>query len=252
MSKVKYFFFALLFLPLLLLPIHAEAHEDNVTIVDDAGLLSPWAENDLETYLTSLDSSINYLVVTSKIEDFKNSDLLLEDYYLSYFSGTSDGVAFIIDMSKREIYLQGYGSIRFKLTSGDCLDITDNTYRYASQGDYHKCIYNTMVQANAVINNSFVVRPMRIIVSLLIALILSFMSCFMWAIKDRKHLRIAGLSDSILAPNMAITTNTIITKRSQVSRSSDSSSGGSSRGGCGGCGGGGSSRSSHSGGGHSF
>ena len=178
LKKMQIFVFAIAFV-LLLAPLNVEASNDNVCVVDDANLLTDEEISDLEDYLDSLNSDVNYLAVTSDTSDYgKNADARLESYYTSIFAGESDGVAFIIDMYDREIVLAGYGDIDGKISNADALDISDNTYTYASKQEYYNCFYKAFYQADAIINKGFILRPMRIIVSFLIAIIIGFLFNF--------------------------------------------------------------------------
>lgn len=237
---------AVILVSLVIFPITANAQSSNVSVIDDADLLTDSEESDIADYLDRLDESINYIVVTSN-QIGSSADSILEDYYRSQYSSTSDGVAFIVDMFHREIYMQGYGDLRSKLTSGDCTDITDNVYTYASNGNYYLCIMKAMSQADTVINEGFIVRPMRIIVSALISIIIGFLIVFYWAMYSRKKRSPVEKSrQALLFGAGAVATASIY----QTKRYARSSGGGGYHGGGGGGhhGGGG----GHSGGGHSF
>ncbi len=180
--------FAVIFGLLLLSPISASAADYNVKIVDDANILSNQEVDDLTDYLESLDNNINYLVVTSYDRNMGGSALeKLDNYYKREFDAYQDGIAFIIDMDTRRIEMQGRNNYEKRITAGDCYDITDNVYSYASNEDYYGCIYQAFRQANLVANYKNIIRPMRFIVSFFIAVILGFLLNFFKAMYDRSH-----------------------------------------------------------------
>ncbi|MBR4706575.1 MAG: TPM domain-containing protein [Pseudobutyrivibrio sp.] len=188
--------FALVFI----FPLTAAAVSSNVKIVDDAGILTNEETEELEEYLEALDGAMNYLVVTCDDRAMGSSALeKLDNYYRQEFDDNEDGIAFIVDMDTRRIELQGRNKLQYSLDSGDCTDITDNVYSYASDGDYYNCIYHAFRQADLVANYKFVLRPMRIIVSLLIAIIIGFLGTFLKAMADRsKENEIKGAPEMIL------------------------------------------------------
>lgn len=188
--------FALVFI----FPLSVSAATDNVKIVDDAGILTNEETENLKEYLETLDGSINYLVVTTDDREKGDSALTkLDNYYRQEFDAYEDGIAFIVDMDTRRIEIQGRNSLQYSLDSGDCTDITDNVYRYASDGDYYNCIYHAFREADLVANYEFVFRPMRIIVSLLIAIIIGFLGTFLKAMADRsKENEIKGVPEMFL------------------------------------------------------
>lgn len=256
-TKIK-FLIATVALALLFSPITVSAKNDNVYIVDDANLLSTEEYNRLEEYLDSLNPDLKYVAVTtSSGENGYNPDSRLEYYYTSKYSNYDDGIAFIIDMYDREIYMSGYGDMAKKLSSGDAYDITDNVYTYASDGDYYNCIYRAFYQANTEVNEGLIIRPMRIIVALLISIILGFLGTFIFAIVQRADMKPSiDSSDLIFMAGASLVGSAAVYDSRRVRRQSSSSghSGGGFSGGGGGFsgGGGGHSGGGHSGGGHSF
>lgn len=249
----KYLFFTLgLALALMFRPITAEASADNVRIYDDASLLTDQEEQELATYLQSLNDDVNYVVVTTDSNEHgSNQDSRLQYYYeLEYFEA-DPGVAFLIDMYDREIYVSGYGNVRKLIKNADALDITDNVYRYASKGDYYTCILKAFEQANALVSGGHILRPMRYIAALLLSIVLGFFFTFLWAITERSKIDTKVAKSEILMTGAAIAGTAVIYDTTKVRKSSDSGSsgghsGGFSGGGFSGGGGG------HSGGGHSF
>lgn len=257
MRKIRIVLYA--FLACLLISTKAYAADKNVIIYDDAELLSSDEYIQLEKYLKTLDSSINYLVVTTSSHDYGDSeDEILYTYYDESFGEKSDGIAFIVDMYDRRIHLSGYGEIQYKIKDADSIDITDNVYRYASKGDYYNCILHVFEQADTLVHEGAILRPMRFAVTFLVSIILGFLLAFFVAIKDRKALiKNTGEMEMLLAGASFVGGATIYDSK-KVLRHESNSSGGFSSGSGGSFSGGGGGFSSggggggHSGGGHSF
>jgi len=230
------------------IPFNVKAQASNVSIIDDADLLSSSEESELEEYLESLDDSINYVAVTtSSSETGYNTDSRLEHYYGLNYSTYEDGIAFIIDMVDRKVYMSGYGDIQDKLTSADATDITDNVYSYASDQDYYECMVNAFIQADTLVNKGFIARPMRIIVTGMLSVILGFLGCFYYGMSARTgNKKAVDKATSVLMPVGAMTAASAVYKTRKVRHVESSSDGGGGFSGGGGGGGG------HSGGGHSF
>ena len=252
----RIYYILVCFIACFLFSISVDAKESNIYIADEAGLLSEDEINDLEEYFETLNSDFNYVAVTVDHHEHYgiDSDEVLEDYYNTYYDDTQSGLAFIIDMYSRRIILSAYGDLRFVLRASDEQDVTDNVYKYASKEDYYDCIYHAFSQAYTICNDGFVLRPMRIIVTVLISLILGFMIPFLRAMKQRNRLRISKEEREIVMAGAGVVAAAQVydsVKRHidrAISSSGHSSSGGSyhhssyS---------GGSSHSSHSGGGFS-
>ncbi|SFR66956.1 uncharacterized protein SAMN04487829_0973 [Pseudobutyrivibrio sp. NOR37] len=239
------------------MPLSVRAASDNVSIQDDANLLSESEEQELYNYLSSLDDGINYIAVTAEDSNFNDTDSTLEYYYSNTFSKYEDGIAFIIDMYHREVYIQGYGDVQKQLRSDDCTDITDNIYRYASRQEYFDCIKMAFTQADTIVNKGFILRPMRFIVSFLISIILGYFFVFRRAMRQRaKFAPYGDIASTVVTVGAPIAGTVMVYDTIRRHRSSDSggSSGGFGGGGFSGGGGGfsGGGGGGHSGGGHSF
>ena len=266
MRKIIKGLLALSVFSLLIFPINAKAAADNVYLVDDAQLLDPSEEAEITEYLGTLKDNKNYVVVTNETSFYGSSvDDILAQYYTQKYSKYSDGIAFIIDMSNREIYIEGFGEVQKKISDADCLDITDNAYRYASKGQYAKCIMTAMNQADTLVDGGFILRPMRIIAALLLSILLGFLGTFYMAMMERSKVDFGSsdVASNLLVTGAAIAGTAVIydTQRIHRPQSSGSSGSGFSGGGGGGFSGGGgggfsgggfSGGGGHSGGGHSF
>ena len=252
----KLYYFLICFIMLFAISYSAKAAASNVYIADDAKLLTEDERDDLQKYLESLDGNLNYVAVTTEENDFgRSTDEILESYYNNKYDDTQAGIAFIIDMYHREIILSGYGDTRFLLKKSDEQDVTDNVYRYAMNGEYYDCMLNAFEQADVIVNDGFVLRPMRIIVTALISLIIGFLTPFFIAMRKRSKLSLDTEEREIIMTGAGVIATATVydTAKRHIARAVESS--GSSY--SGGYSGGHSSShssgsfSSHSSGGHS-
>ncbi|WP_458458598.1 TPM domain-containing protein, partial [Pseudobutyrivibrio sp.] len=187
----------------------------------------------------------------------QDEDSILFDFYTDNYNSREDGVAFLIDMYHRELYLSGYGKAQYEIKNADAYDITDNVYRYASKGDYYNCILHVFEQADTLVHQGAILRPMRFAVTFLVSIILGFLLAFFVATKDRKALiKNTGQMEMLLAGASFVGGATIYDSKRVLRHESNSSGGFSSGGGSSSGGGGGFSSGGggggHSGGGHSF
>lgn len=243
-----------------LLPTSVFAAGGNVFIYDGAGLLSDSEEQELYNQLSGYPSDRNYMIVTESDYMSGSSDMHREMnacYYEKY--GDSDGVAFLINMSDRQLYSGGFGKCRDEYTSGDARDVTDNVYRYASNGNYYRCLSEALAQIDQVVSNGFILRPMRYAIAILLGIFFGFFIMFIVMVSSRKNRKVAPVipSDIGMTRFRTATFNGMVnpvflnvvmhrTRRQSSSSSGGSSGGGSSGGGFSGGGGG------SSGGGHGF
>ena len=257
MREIKKILLGIVAVVLLLSPIKAEAASDNIYITDDAYLMTDEEVQEIEAYLETLNPETNYVVATSDNDEYGNDpDSKLEHYYTTLYSNYDDGVAFIIDMENREIYISGYGKYQKSISNADALDITDNIYTYASKGDYCTCIIKAFQQADALTNKGFILRPMRVIVALLLSIVIGFLLTFFIAMEERASAKAAFKDSSamVIMAGASIVGSAAVYDTKRVRRVSESSGGGHSGGGFSGGGGGfsGGGGGGHSGGGHSF
>lgn len=248
-NTIKIMFAALIIT--MFLPVTANA-ADNVTIKDGAELLSKSEEADLEKQLSSYNTDKNYLIVTENDYESGYSSMHSEmDFqYNNIYSANEDGIAFIINMKDRQLYMGGFGKCSHELRSGDAVDITDNVYRYAKDGDYYSCLSRAFSEADTILNNGAIFRPLRYIVSILFGFLFGFLIMFFVVIISRTTNRSkTGQPDKISAAviSSAVITGAItgglinktVTKHYSSSSSSSSGGGGASSGGGGGSSGGG-------------
>ena len=160
-------------------------------------------------------------------------------------------------MYNREIRIQSSGTLYKTINNHVADSITDNIYRYASNGDFGKTATMAFRQMNAKMEGRFVETPMRWISNLFLAAALALLLNFLWLITGKRNeTAAAGAILAAMAPDFIIAQrrkDLISQNKLYVPRSSGSS-GGSSGGGGGFSGGGFSGGGGHSsgGGGHRF
>lgn len=123
-------------------------------------------------------ASYKTLVVTTK-EDTDDMHAQAESFYEQIFGNkSSSGICLIINMKKRQVYLAAFGGAKDKLNSADNRDVTDNIYRYLSNGAYAKGTIAALNQCKDIIDRRFVSRPLRMIEALLLGILLGFLAMF--------------------------------------------------------------------------
>ena len=222
-----------------------KAYKYQVVIADNADLLTPEEENRLYDQIVPL-SEFGNIVFASTREGIQSTQSYAQDYYHSRF-GSDSGTLFLIDMGTREIYIFSDGNNYNIITSNKAYIITDNVYRYATNGDYYLCASEAFEQIGLLLNGHKIAEPMRYISNTFIALsIAAFINFFIVMNKSR----LKKSSEKEIIRNCKVKfdigeINVAKTGTKKVYRPPSSSSGGSS-------GGGGGGGSSGGGGGHGF
>ena len=182
-------------------------------------------------------------------ENYSESTAKYSSRMYSALVGSESGTLCVSDMGQRELYIKSNGAISRTVSNAYSNTISDNIYRYASEGDYYTCASKAFAQVYTLLSGGKIAQPMRYISAALLALILGLMINYL-IVRTVSKPRKAGAGEIIDAADVdfrlrdpaAHHINT--TKVYSPVRSSHS--GGGSRGGGGGFSGGG------SGGGHRF
>ncbi len=223
-----------------------------VFVEDEAGLLPDYELLEVLEAMKEITRYGNAAFVT--VEENRDST---EDFARSYYRerfGTDSGTVLVIDMENRMIWIHSDGAVYDVVTTDYANTVTDNVYRYASDGDYGACAKEAFRQINALLKGRRIAQPMKYISNALLAMILALLANFGLVIGFTR-LRKPGMKEVLSGihrnfrytkPNAVHTCQTKIYSPSSSGSDSGSSSGGSSGGG----GGGGSS--SGGGGGHRF
>lgn len=94
--------------------------------------------------------------------------------YNSLF-GTDSGAVLVIDMGNRILFIKNNGAISKIVTNAYSNTITDNIYRYASNGDFYTTASTCYKQIYTLMEGGKIAQPMRIISAALLALILGLL-----------------------------------------------------------------------------
>ena len=227
--------------------MYNNAYSDNeykYIIEDDADLLSESQRAILIDEMAPLSKYGNIIFKTIN-ENNSTTKSYASNYYHNNF-GTESGTVFLIDMDNREIYIFSDGNNYTYITSDKAYSITDNVYRYASDGNYYECARKAFSQIKDVLEGRKISEPMRYISNAFIAITLaSFINFFIVMF----HSKIKTSKDKEIISNCKINfeigeigAHKTGTKRVYSPQSDGGSSGG----------GGGGGGSSGGGGGHGF
>lgn len=223
-----------------------------IIIEDDAGLLNNEEEQDLAALMQEITTYGNVAFKTIDTNN-RGTESYARQYYHDQF-GTASGTLFLIDMDNRNIWIHSDGAVYKTITKSYADTITDNVYRYASDGNYYDCASHTYEQILTLLKGNKIAQPMKYISNALLAVILALLlnyglvSFFARMKKPgRKELLSNGRNYFHYTQPRAFF---VRESRTYNPTSSDSSSSGSSGGSSGG--GGGGSSNSGGGGGHSF
>ena len=167
----------------LLLPVTTFAldYRDETTgyyciIEDDADLLTDAEE---ERLLELMKEGLAYghmMFKTINYDTGKTTQQYNEDLYYSIF-GNQSGTLFIIDMYRREMFISSDGENGDIITVAKANVITDNNYRYASDGEYYECAAGVFEQVIAVLNGERINEPMKYISNAILAVLLGLIVC---------------------------------------------------------------------------
>jgi uncharacterized protein len=218
-------------------------------IEDQADLLTEDEEEDLAELLCDVTDYCNAAFVTISSNPYYNTQRFAESYSNDAFPHSS-AVVFVVDMDNRYLYMDSSGTAQNRITSAYADTITDNVYRYASDGDYYTCAYKAFSQVGTLMRGQRIAQPMKYISNALLAIVLAMLINFVIVkAKSQKHKATANELLSGIYSNFQIhDAKAVFTHQTKTysPRSSDSGGGGGGSSGGGGGGGG------HSGGGHSF
>jgi uncharacterized protein len=118
-----------------------EASAETMYVYDQADLLTEKEEEKLQDYAEIMKEvwEMNFLIVTTDDAQGKSSMEYADDFYDAHFPEESeiDGMAYLIDMDNREIYLSTSGiAIRY-LTDDRIEKVLDEAFACVAEGDYY-------------------------------------------------------------------------------------------------------------------
>lgn len=214
-------------------------------IEDDANLLDEQEKKDLLEEIKPLTQYGNIIFKSINDNPSYSTKRYAENYYHENFN-TESGTVFLIDMDNRYIYIFSDGKNYNAITSYKAEIITDNIYKYATNGEYYECASEAYSQINSLLKGEKIAEPMRYICNIIFSISISFILVYLYIMSKSKIKKASykqvmknAKSNIVIGNITAIQTGT-----HKVYNPPSSSSGGGSSGGGGG--------SSGGGGGHSF
>ncbi len=213
-----------------------------IVIDDMADLFTDEQEKILNTQLQDILPYGNAGIVTRGSHSYGSTDDMAQNLYYYYF-GSESGTLFAIDMQNRNIYIYSDGEIYKTITKTRANEITDDTYMYATKGDYYLCASEVFSRIATLLQGGRIFSPMKYVAYFLIAFGLAMMICIVIVIiqrrlpklmKDKRGDEIDGIDT-----NLPLTVRSIFLKDKVTTRSSGGSGGGHGGGGGGHGGGGG-------------
>lgn len=140
---------------------------------DDAQLLDEEEEQELAAQMQDITAYGNVIFKTTDSGVWDTASYAGE-YYREKI-GTDSGMLLLIDMENRMIWIHCDGAVYQVITKSYADTITDNVYRYASDGDYYKCAAQAYGQALALLEGNRIAQPMKYISNALLAVILALL-----------------------------------------------------------------------------
>lgn len=223
-----------------------------VFLQDDAQLLAEEEKRELASLMADITAYGNV--------SFKSADSGVWDtasYAGEYYRetiGTDSGMLLLIDMDNRMIWIHCDGAVYEVITKSYANTITDNVYRYASDGDYYECAAQAFGQALTLLEGNRIAQPMKYIsnalLAVILALLLNYGLVFIFTrIKKPGRGELLGNAGNYFRYTEP---QAFFVRETRTYNPISSGSGGSSSGSSGSSGGGSSGGSSGGGGGHRF
>jgi len=226
-------------------------------IEDSADLLTDSDEQELyEVMKDGLEYGNMVFITIDDAIGYDSSDYVEMLYQTSDRLRGTDAVIYMIDMDNRLLWITGYGELSSTISPDYANLITDNIYKYASDGDYARCANEGYRQIIRRVGGSRISGTLRTVGNFCIALIIAAVLCFLFAYIGSAS-RKTDSYDILENINKQVNLNNPTVVHSRTNKIYDppsSGSSGGSRGGGGfsGGGGGGGGGFSGGGGGHGF
>lgn len=211
---------------------------------DDAELLTDEEEEYLLYDMMPI-TEFGHVVFSSDYQDEMNTDYWAEEVLRLVCDPGESGTIFEIDMTNREIFIYSDGEIHKTVTKSFAYTITDNVYRFATEGRYYDCASEAFSQIYSVLGGGSIAQPMKHINNALLAVAFGILLNFI-ILNIKKKRNNKNAAKEAIVFNGSITALSVIPGQLiKVYRPKSSSSGGRS-------GGGGGGGRSGGGGGHRF
>lgn len=153
-------------------------------LLDESDLLSSFEEEEVKEAMIPLTEYGNIAFISGEGSYSASSTArnLLEE---AFPSGSAS--ILLIDMGNREIRIQSAGTLYKTINSQVADSITDNIYRYASNGDFGKTAVMAFRQMNAKMEGRFVETPMRWISNFFLAGALALLLNFLLLVSGKQN-----------------------------------------------------------------
>lgn len=161
-------------------------------LVDDANLLSDSDKSSILSRMTSLTEYGNIIVKTANYNTYRSSLKFAEEYYYEKFPNGDNGSIILIDMHYREIAIYSTEPNHKIITDSKAYSITDNIYKYASDGDYYNCIFYALEDMQKLLEGYKILEPMRYTSNALIAITLSLLLNFLFVLSSTRVGRVSS------------------------------------------------------------
>lgn len=106
------------------------------------------------------------------------------EYYLNDEKdcyGGSSGTVLLDDTINRRLEIFSNGIIHEYITNGKAVSITDNVYKYASNGEYYNCASEAFYEMATLLYGGRIAEPMKYVSNFFFAIIISLTICFILA-----------------------------------------------------------------------
>lgn len=210
-------------------------------IDDRSDLLSESEEEQVFEYLEKCSEYGNAGFFS--VNDYASDpDYYSKNLYHSIF-GTASGTILVINMNIRQISVFSDGDNFNKVTTAKATSIVSNTYMYAHNEDYYRCVLNSFKQIYSLLSGKTIFEPMKMMSNAFIAITVAAFACYIYVLststikKAKGNALFNGIIKTVNISNINITK----TGTRAVYNPPSSSSGGSSGGGGGHSSGGGAS-----------
>ncbi len=187
MKMRKLRIFILTMVSILLLSGFAFAETDGYTnndtgfsalIEDDADLLTDAEERAVLETMIGMTEFGDCGLKTISNNPKSSAKAFAESFYYEHFQNHT-GVAFLIDMENRELYLAvSDGKVHDAITDAKSLTVVDNVYTMASRGDYAGTADKVFSQCVSLMRGERIAQPMKYICNALLAIIIGMVVCF--------------------------------------------------------------------------
>ena len=218
-----------------------------VVIQDDAGLLDTAELADVRAEMEAVAQYCNVGLYTTNRRSGQSAQEQAKAWGNRTF-GTADYTVFVIDMYQRWMEIYSSERIYRVVTRAKANTITDNTYKYATNGKYADCAKEVFAEIRQVLEGYEIASPMRKVTNALVAVAVALLLAYLLIYARMEKETEVSVPGIITVMAAGAGTAVLAKKLTRTVKHSSSSGGGHGGGGGGFSGGGGGG----GGGGHGF